>query len=66
MRDDDSLADDLLHGAAAIGDFLGISERAARHQIDAGRIPVSRLGRLIVGSKSVLRRRFTPQNDAAA
>ena len=55
-----SLADDLLHGAEQIGTFLGISERQARHQIDQGNIPVTRMGRLIVGSKSALRQRFIP------
>jgi hypothetical protein len=52
------LADDLLHGAAEIAEFLGLEERQARHQIDRGNIPVTRMGRLIVGSKSALRRRF--------
>jgi hypothetical protein len=65
MQDDDSLADDLLHGAKEIGDFLGITERQARHQIDHGNIPVSRMGRLIIGSKTVLRRRFVPGEAAA-
>jgi hypothetical protein len=66
MRTDDSLAEDLLHGAKEIGDFLGITERQARHQIDNGAIPVTRLGRLIISSKQVLRQRFIPQNEAAA
>jgi hypothetical protein len=59
------LADDLLHGAREIGQFLGITERQARHQIDSGGIPVTRMGRLIVGSKTVLRRRFIPSEAAA-
>ena len=63
---DESLAADLLHGAKAIADFLGIDERQARWQIDNGSIPVARMGRLIVGSKTVLRRRFVPQDSEAA
>lgn len=65
MQDNSTLADDLLHGAKEIGEFLGLSERQARHQIDAGNLPVARLGQLIVGSKTVLRRRFIPDEAAA-
>jgi hypothetical protein len=60
-RDDNTpLADDLLHGAKEIADYLGVDERQARWQIDHGSIPVTRMGRLIVSSKSALRRRFVP------
>jgi hypothetical protein len=59
-NDETPLADDLLHGAKEIADFLGIAERQARWQIDNGSIPVTRMGRLIVSSKSALRRRFVP------
>jgi len=63
-QDEKPLATDLLHGAKEIGDFLGISERAARHAIDAGSIPVTRMGRLIIGSRTILRKRFV--DEAAA
>jgi hypothetical protein len=63
-QDEKPLSEDLLHGAKAIADFLGIEERQARHQIDQGNIPVTRLGRLIIGSKQVLRRRFVPSEAA--
>jgi len=63
---DETLADDLLYGAKEIADFLGIEERQARWQIDHGNIPIVRMGRLIVGSKTVLRRRFVPQDGVAA
>jgi hypothetical protein len=63
-QNDTSLADDLLHGAEAIAGFLGIGERQARWQIDQGNIPVTRMGRLIVGSKKVLRERFIPGKAA--
>jgi hypothetical protein len=61
---DEKLANDLLHGAKEIADFLGIEERQARWQIDAGNIPTTRMGRLIIGSKNVLRRRFVPSEAA--
>ena len=61
------LADDLLYGAKAIADELGIEERQARWQIDQGNIQgVTRMGRLIVCSKSALRRQFAPHQDSAA
>jgi hypothetical protein len=60
------LAQDLLIGAAPIAEFLGLTERAARHQIDNGQIPVTRMGRLIVGSKRVLRNHFSPDSKTAA
>jgi hypothetical protein len=63
-KQNEPLADDLLHGAKAIADYLGITERQARHQIDRGGIPVTRMGQLIVGSKSTLRRRFVPDEAA--
>jgi hypothetical protein len=58
-KDDALLASDLLHGAKAIAEFL--DERACRWQIDNGAIPITRMGRRIVGSKKVLRQRFTPE-----
>jgi hypothetical protein len=66
QRDEQPLAQDLLIGAAAIATFLGLTERAARHQIDEGEIPHVRMGRLIVGSKRVLRNHFSPDNKTAA
>jgi hypothetical protein len=62
----ETLAQDLLIGAAAIAEFIGISERACRHQLDRGQIPHRRMGRLIVGSKRVLRCHFSPEPEQAA
>ena len=59
-QDETPLADDLLPGARAIADFLGMEERQARHQIDKGTIPVRRMGALIIGSKRALRRCLVP------
>jgi hypothetical protein len=58
-KDETSLADDLLHGYEAIGAFIGKSPRATEHQFKQGNLPLRRMGRLIVGSKSVLRKYFT-------
>jgi hypothetical protein len=58
------LADDLLIGADPIAAFLGLTTRQARHQIARGEIPVARMGRWIVGSKRVLRSRFSPDEKA--
>jgi hypothetical protein len=66
MPTNNPLADDLLHGAAEIGKYLGISERAAFHQIANGQIPTVKMGRLIVASKTVLRRHFAPVPEVKA
>jgi hypothetical protein len=55
------LSDDLLFGAKRIADYLGLKERQARHQIEAGHISVKRMGGVIVGSKSSLRRQLIPE-----
>jgi hypothetical protein len=60
------LADDLLLGVEAIAKYIGLDKRQADWQIRRGTIPVTRMGRLIVGSKSALRRRFTPTEGASA
>jgi hypothetical protein len=57
-RDDAPLSADLLVGAVAIAEYLGLTERACRHQLDRGQIPHKRMGRIIVGSKAALRKHF--------
>jgi hypothetical protein len=57
-HEEQPLSTDLLIGAVAIAEYLGLSERACRHQIDRGQIPTRRMGRLIVGSKTTLRKHF--------
>jgi hypothetical protein len=59
------LSEDLLVGAAVIAKFLGLSERSCRHQLDRNQIPHRRMGRLIVGSKRVLRRHFSSDEEVA-
>src|SRR5262249_4703411 len=52
------LADDLLPGVEAIAAYLGFDKRQVDWQIRKGQIPVTRMGRLIIGSKRALRARF--------
>ncbi len=65
MSDEVPLAADLLHGAAEIAAYLGLTERQAFHQIEQGNIPTRRMGRLIIASKTALRRRFVPEDQDA-
>ena len=60
----DTIADDLLHGATAIAKFLGLDERKVYYYAEKGQLPVTRMGALIVGSKSVLRKHFTEKTTA--
>jgi hypothetical protein len=52
------LAADLLLGAQAIADELGISIRKAFHLLESGHLPASKTGRLWVSTRSRLRRFF--------
>jgi hypothetical protein len=54
-----SLADDLIRGAKAIGEFIGVSERRARHLLEikedrASVIPRWKEGAVFVASRKVL------------
>jgi hypothetical protein len=55
---DDSLASDLLDGVREMADFLGWTVRQVYHGIAINAIPHERRGRRIIGSKTVLRRRY--------
>lgn len=55
---DQVLARDLLIGNEAIGKFLGLSERAAEWQIKKGHLPIKKMGKQNVASKTVLRKHF--------
>jgi hypothetical protein len=63
-HEEQPLSADLLIGAVAIAEYLGLSERACRHQLDRKQIPHKRMGRLIVGSKAVLRAHFQSKEVA--
>ena len=57
---------DLLWGAKAIADFLGISEQQVFYQADRGYLPVTRQGRILAASKSRLRQHFNAEPIAAS
>ena len=59
MSDDaETLASDLLRGADAIGEFLGVSPRRAFDLLDSGSIPAGNEGKVWVASKSALREHY--------
>ena len=58
--------DDTLRGAKQIAAYLGISGRAVFHHVEAGHLPVYRLGRSIHARKTVLAEwRARQEADAA-
>ena len=58
MYHDSSPGNDLLYGAGAIENYLGIPRRKAFYLIEQGRIPAGRLGREHIASKSALHDHF--------
>jgi len=54
MSEKTTAGEDLLIGAAAIGEFLGISERAARHVISNATLPVFKFSGRICARRSTL------------
>jgi hypothetical protein len=67
----ESLADDLLRGAEAIGAFIGLEPRQAFYGLQAGNIPAVKEGNTWVSTKSRLRKhynesRYEPPADASA
>jgi hypothetical protein len=55
----ESLADDLLRGAEAIGVFIGLGLRETFYGLQEGHIPGRKEGRTWVSSKSRLRKHYT-------
>ena len=53
-----SLGGDVLYGAAAIADFLGIPRRKAFYLLEQHRIPHGKLGREYIASRATLRAHF--------
>lgn len=45
---------DLLYGAAPIADFLGMTEKQARHRIERGQVPTFRIGGTVCARRSTL------------
>jgi hypothetical protein len=59
---DPELADDLLRGAEAIAHFLGCeTRRTVYHLVATSNLPVFKLGSMICGRKSVLRKWISDQ-----
>ena len=53
-----ALADDLLWGAQAIADELGISRRKAFYYLESSTIPAKKIGGIWVGSRAALNEHF--------
>ncbi|GAA4754011.1 hypothetical protein GCM10023264_21460 [Sphingomonas daechungensis] len=53
------LADDLLAGANAAANFIGVTPRAVYHLVEGGRLPVVRMGKRLYFRKSELERAFS-------
>ena len=51
-----TLAEDLLIGASQIAEALGINENAVYHIYRTRRLPIGKLGRNLIASKSKLQR----------
>lgn len=54
LKQSPSLAEDMLHGAEAIGKFIGLDPRQVYHQ--RKRLPTFKIGALICARKSTLLR----------
>lgn len=58
MNNTDRIADDLLIGAQAIAEFLGITEAMVYHYARLKRLPVGKIGKNLIASKRKLQRAF--------
>jgi hypothetical protein len=54
----ESLGDEILRGAAAIGAFIGLDPRETFYGLQNGWIPATKEGRIWVSTKSRLRRHY--------
>jgi len=64
VSDNAKLADDLLHGIREIADYVGESYRSAQWNIERGRYPVTRIGKIVTARKSALNKIYTPEPTA--
>jgi excisionase family DNA binding protein len=53
------LAQDLLPGADAAAEFIGVTRRAVYHLVEAGHLPAVRKGRRLYFRRSELERAFS-------
>lgn len=58
------LSDDLLPGAIAAANFIGVTPRAVYHLVEAGHLPAIKKGRKLYFRKSELEKAFS--SEAAA
>ncbi|RWD51226.1 MAG: hypothetical protein EOS25_13960 [Mesorhizobium sp.] len=60
QKKDEAPADtlDLLWGAKAISDFIGLPRHRTHYLIYSGKLPVKRIGKQILASKSAMRAYF--------
>jgi hypothetical protein len=56
VKQSDRLADDLLYGGTEIAEFLGMTLREVYHLAKTQQLPIGRLGRNLLASRSGLRR----------
>jgi hypothetical protein len=61
-----TISDDLLNGAAEIAEFTGWPVRRVNHLIAEGRIPVKRIGRMLVARRSQIDRALMADESEAA
>jgi hypothetical protein len=54
MTDTTAESPDLLYGAHAIADFLGVKLRSAQHLIETKRIPYFKIGKTVCARRSKL------------
>jgi hypothetical protein len=62
----EQLRDDLLTGAKAIGDFIGVTPRQAFYMLESGQIPGFKLGNKWASRKSKIRGHIEGLEEAAA
>ena len=58
------LSDDLLDGAAAAAEYVGVKTRSIYHMTENGHLPVVRIGRRLFFRKSELEAAFRSQDAA--
>jgi excisionase family DNA binding protein len=61
----DTYAADLLYGARAIADYLGIKQRQAEHLIEQKRIPFFKIGRTVASRRSKLNAALEQMEDGS-
>jgi hypothetical protein len=62
QQNDERLAADLLIGAQAIADEIGLKPTEVYYYWRAGKLPLKKLGAQLVGSKQVLREHLTARS----